>query len=155
MLNTTAFINRQEGIKKISNILQFQIGNQNGEFEEEKDIEEKKRLTSYLDTSKFDLNAKKFLFRIREEKETNEYNVTLKCRHPDRYVSALYDLSSPMKNTKAKFEEDIISPFVSKFSISSEFQDKRNPNIKSIGELQFLFPGLNELNDIPSTEGLK
>jgi hypothetical protein len=134
--------------------LQFQIGNQNGEFEEEKDIEEKKRLTSYLDTNKFDLNAKKFLFRIREEKETNEYNVTLKCRHPDRYVSALYDLSSPMKNTKAKFEEDIISPFVSKFSISSEFQDKQNPKIKSVGELQSLFPGLNELNDIPSTEGL-
>jgi uncharacterized protein YjbK len=115
MLNTTAFINRQEGIKKFSNILQFQIGNQNGEFEEEKDIEEKKRLTSYLDTSKFDLNAKKFLFSIREEKETNEYNVTLNCRHPDRYVSALYDLSSPMENTEAKFEEDIISPFVKVF----------------------------------------
>jgi hypothetical protein len=60
-----------------------------------------------------------------------------------------------MKNTKAKFEEDIISPFVSKFSISSEFQDKQNPKINTIGELQSLFPGLNELNDIPSTEGLK
>jgi len=44
---------------------------------------------------------------------------------------------------------------LSKFSISSEFQDKQNPKIKSIGELQSLFPGLNELNDTPSTEGLK
>ena len=44
---------------------------------------------------------------------------------------------------------------MSKFSISSQFQDKQNPKIKSIGELQSLFPGLNELNDIPSTEGLK
>ena len=115
MLNTTAFINRNEGIKKLSDILQFQLKNQNGEFEEN-DIEEKNRLTRYLDTSRYDLDAKKFLFRVREEKETNEYNVTLKCRHPDRYVSALYDLSSSMKNMKTKFEEDIITPFVSKFS---------------------------------------
>jgi uncharacterized protein YjbK len=112
MLNTAEFVNRKEGIKKLSDILQFQIRNQNGEFQDE-GIEEKKRLTWYMDTSRYDLNAKKFLFRIREEKETNEYNVTLKCIHHDRYVSALYDLSSPIKNMKTKFEEDIISPFVS------------------------------------------
>lgn len=57
MLNTTAFINRNEGIKKLSYILQFQLKNQNGEFEES-DIEEKNRLTRYLDTSRYDLNAK-------------------------------------------------------------------------------------------------
>ena len=154
MLNTTAFINRKEGIKKFSDILHFHIGNQNGEFQEQ-DIEEKKRLTWYLDTSRYDLNAKKFLFRIREEKETNEYNVTLKCRHPDRYVSALHDLSSPIKNIKTKFEEDIISPFVSKFSLSAEFQDKRKPKINTMGELGSLFPGLKGLANIPSTETLK
>jgi len=155
MLNTNSFINRKEGIRKFSEILQFQLRNQNGEFEGEDDIEEKKRLTSYLDTNKYDLNAKKFLFRIREEKEINEYNVTLKCRHPDRYVSALHDLSSPRKNMETKFEEDIISPFVSKFSLSAEYQDKRKPKIDTIGELRSLFPGLDGLDNIHSTERLK
>lgn len=154
MLNTTAFINRNEGIKKLSNILQFQLKNQNGEFEEN-DIEEKNRLTRYLDTSRYDLDAKKFLFRVREEKETNGYNVTLKCRHPDRYVSALYDLSSSMKNMKTKFEEDIITPFVSKFSLSAEFQDKREPKFDTIEEFRTLFPKLNGLDKVPSTESLK
>jgi hypothetical protein len=83
-----------------------------------------------MDTSRYDLNAKKFLFRIREEKETNEYNVTLKCRHHDRYVSALYDLSSPIKNMKTKFEEDIISPFVSKFLF--QLNSKKSENQRSI-----------------------
>jgi hypothetical protein len=59
-----------------------------------------------------------------------------------------------MENTKAKFEEDIISPFVSKFSISSEFQDKQNPKINTIGELKSLFAELSGLDNIPSTEGL-
>jgi hypothetical protein len=154
MLDTTAFINRNEGIKKLSDILQFQLKNQNGEFEEN-DIEEKNRLTRYLDTSRYDLNAEKFLFRVREEKETNEYNVTLKCRHPDRYVSALYDLSSSMKNMKTKFEEDIITPFVSKFSLSAEFQDKREPKFDTIEEFRTLFPKLNGLDKVPSTESLK
>jgi hypothetical protein len=154
MLNTAAFINREEGIKKFSEILQFQLRNQNGEFEE-LDTEEKKRLTWYLDTSRFDLHAKKFLFRMRKEKDANEYEVTLKCRHPDRYVSALYDLSSTMKNIKIKFEEDIISPFVSKFSLSAEFQDNQKPRINAIGELQSLFPKLSGLDKLLPSESLK
>jgi hypothetical protein len=56
MLNTAEFVNRKEGIKKLSDILQFQIRNQNGEFQDE-GIEEKKRLTWYMDTSRYDLNA--------------------------------------------------------------------------------------------------
>jgi hypothetical protein len=35
MLNTAEFVNRKEGIKKLSDILQFQIRNQNGEFQDE------------------------------------------------------------------------------------------------------------------------
>jgi hypothetical protein len=152
MLNTTEFINRQEGIKKVLGIIHSQIKNQDGEFE--KDIEEKKRKTWYLDTSKYELNASRFLFRIREEKEADEYNVTLKCRHPDRYAAALHDLSSPIKHIKMKFEEDIITPFISKFSPSAEFQDVQKPNIDTIKELESTFPGLKTL-DISSDERLE
>ena len=60
-----------------------------------------------------------------------------------------------MKNMKTKFEEDIITPFVSKFSLSAEFQDKREPKFDTIGEFRTLFPKLNGLDNIPSTESLK
>lgn len=73
--------------------------------------------------------------RVREDKESNKYTVTLKCRHPDRYISAAYDLSGPT-NHKIKFEEDIIAPFVTKFSISAEFNVDREPQINSLEDLK-------------------
>ena len=152
MLKTTEFIDRIAGIKNVSNILQSQIENQNGEFKE--DIEDSERQTWYLDTSRYDLNAKKFLFRIRGEKKANLFNVTLKCRHPDRYASAQHNLSSPIKHIKIKFEEDILSPFVSKFSLSGEFQEEQKPKIDTIKDLETVFPGIKSL-DIPSTELLR
>src|SRR5215467_178045 len=92
MLKTSEFADRKLGIKSVSEILCSQMEHQNGKFKE--DIQEKKRRTWYLDTESYDLNMNKFLFRIRKEEETSEYNVTLKCRHPDRYMSAQHDLSN-------------------------------------------------------------
>jgi hypothetical protein len=64
-----------------------------------------------LDTLNFRLKFKNFFLRVREDKESNKYHITtLKCRYPDRYILASYDLSSPMKKSTIKFEEDIIPP---------------------------------------------
>jgi hypothetical protein len=58
----------------------------------------------------------------------------LKCRHKDRYISANYDLTSSIKNEYVvKFEEDIIAPYVSKFSMSAKYKDKEKPEIHNIG----------------------
>jgi hypothetical protein len=59
--------------------------------------------------------------RIREDKKSNKNHSTLKCKYPDRYISSSYDLSNSMKKSIIKFEEDIIAPHVSKFSISSPY----------------------------------
>jgi hypothetical protein len=93
------------------------------------------------------------LFRIR--KEPDEYDITLKCRHHDRYIAASYDLSSPIKKLKeTKFEEDITSPFQSKFSLSSKFEAEQDPELNTFQELESILPVLKNLG-IPSGESLK
>jgi hypothetical protein len=67
----------------------------------------------------------KFLLRIRQEEETVEYNMTLKCRHADRYLAASYDLSSANKNAQMKFDEDIRTPFISNSSLSVSFEEHK------------------------------
>jgi hypothetical protein len=62
--------------------------------------------------------------------------------------------SSPIKHIKTKFEDNILSPFVGKFSLSAEFQNEQKPKIDTIKELESAFPGIKSL-DIPSTEKLK
>ena len=52
----------------------------------------------------------------------------------------------PKKKVKNKFEEDIIEPFASNFSLSATFETKDEPDIESFGELTSIFPGLSVLN---------
>lgn len=104
----------------------------------------KSRKTWYLDTAKFNLNRDlKFLLRVRKTKDAQDYDVTLKCRHPDRYLSASYDLSSEDKDAKIKFEEDISTPFISKFSLSASFEDSNLPDLSNINDLKHIFPNLD------------
>jgi uncharacterized protein YjbK len=148
MLKTSEFVDRKIGIKKVSEILRSQIEYQSGKYKE--DIKEKNRRTWYLDTESYDLNIKKFLFRVRKEEETNEYYVTLKCRHPDRYMSVQHDLSSHVSSTEYKFEEDVLSPFVSNFSLSSEFKFNQKPEFDTVESLEHYFPGIKGLGILSS-----
>jgi hypothetical protein len=84
------------------------------------------------------------LLRIRQEKD-NLYSTSMKCRNPDRYVSASFDLSSNKQKIKSKFEEDIIGPFASNFSLSATFQTKSEPDLRSFKDLVSIFPGLSGL----------
>jgi hypothetical protein len=72
--------------------------------------------------------------------EQNRYDITLKCRHPDRYISASYDLSHPadyhrLKFKGFKFEEDITTPFYSKFSSQAKFGDHKKPELKTFQDI--------------------
>ncbi len=115
----------------------------NGKFKPDSDLKQKFRRTYYLDTPNFRLQSKNFFLRVREDKESNKYDITLKCRHSDRYISASYDLSSSMKKSTIKFEEDIIAPHVSKFSISVNFEEYQEPEINNLEKLKTIFPGLH------------
>jgi hypothetical protein len=152
MLKSSRFGNVQKGIEETFEIIRSEIG---ANIKFDKSIKEKKsRRTWYLDTRNYKLNeGNKFLLRIRQDHETGEYDTTLKCRHPDRYLSASYDLSSPKKNLKFKFEEDISTPFISKFSHSASFYDNKQPDLGNFRDLKQIFPNLNV--DISETESLR
>ena len=141
MLKPSKFRDVRIGIDEISEFIETKSG---ADLKFEKDIEEKRRRkTWFLDTTTHSLYGRnKFLLRVRKEEGTGEYDTTLKCRHPDRYISASHDLWSPRKNIKFKFEEDISIPFISKFSISASFQEGKMPDISNVRELTHIFPNL-------------
>ena len=143
ILKPKIFQDLNEGIKKVQKIIDKEVEMLNGKFIPDSDLKQKFRRTYYLDTPNFRLKSKNFFLRVREDKESNKYDITLKCRHPDRYISASYDLSSSMKKSTIKFEEDIIAPHVSKFSISVNFEENQEPEINNLEKLKTIFPGLH------------
>ena len=99
MLEPSKFSDILKGIDKILEVIESKTGD-DAKFE--KEVKEKKRRkTWYLDTVDFTLNYRhNFLLRIREEEVTSEYETTLKCRHPDRYLSAFSDLQALRRISK-------------------------------------------------------
>jgi hypothetical protein len=142
ILKPNLFKEFNSGIKKIQEVIDTEVKKLNGRFKSrDSDLKLKHRNTYYLDSSDFRLNSKNFFLRIREDKKSRKYDVTLKCRHPDRYISSAYDLSD-LKIYDTKFEEDIIAPHISKFSTSVNFEQDQKPKFNSIEELGSIFPGL-------------
>jgi uncharacterized protein YjbK len=132
MLNTNEFKERDEGIKNFLDLIESRIKLLNsgqGREEEirfEEKVKEKKGTVWYMDTKNFELNANKFLLRVRREND-EEYITDLKSRNPDRYISASYDFSSTTKDDiKIKFEEDIISPLSANFLFQRRLKHKKN-----------------------------
>jgi uncharacterized protein YjbK len=141
-LKPNLFKEFNSGVKKVQEAIDTEVNKLNGMFKSrDLDLKLKRRKTYYLDTSDFRLNSKNFFLRIREDKKSRKYDVTLKCRHPDRYISSAYNLSD-LKKYDTKFEEDIIAPHISKFSASVNFEQDQKPKFDSIEELRSMFPGL-------------
>jgi len=141
MLNVDRFKDRQQGVEAFSRIVGFLAGKEGGEITEPQDTEEK-RITSYLDTPELALRQQGFSLRLRDETGSDGgFQVNLKYRASDRYLSASRDLSASEKG-KPKFEEDILPPFVSKFSHSMTIKKKTTPELSSIEQVSALFPGL-------------
>jgi hypothetical protein len=148
ILNNMKFEEKEYGIEKFVNVVKNLL---QGSTEPEGEAhfipirDYKKRSVWYLDTIDSKIKDSSFLLRIRKEND-EEYVTSLKCRSPDRYIASSYDLSSDKQEVKSKFEEDIIAPFGSNFSLSATFETKNEPHIESIGDLVSIFPGLSELN---------
>jgi hypothetical protein len=123
----------------------------------------------YIDTPDHQLKENKFLLRIRKEKLENDkmvYTIDLKCRNPDRYIAASYDLISNLEEivneVEFEFEEDLVPrvdnakdikpDFTSKFSQSVSFREGKEPKLKQFKDLLDFFPALSELNIDPHTE---
>jgi uncharacterized protein YjbK len=137
------FKNLNKGIKKFQKIIVAKVDALNGTFELDPNIKLKYRRIYYLDTVNYKLRSKNFFLRVRKDKQSNKYTTTLKCRHPDRYISAEYDLSGPT-NHNVKFEEDIIAPHISKFSMSASFNSDQEPKLNNLEDLSKMFPELGK-----------
>jgi len=126
MLNVDRFKDREQASQEFLSLLDFLVKKERGsaveEQNDEEQNEEERRQTSYLDTPEGALHQQGFALRLREEDDDEEgFQINLKYRASDRYISAAQDLSSPQKG-KTKFEEDILPPFISKFSHSTSIE---------------------------------
>ena len=142
MLNSHRFKDRNQASEEFQELIGFLIKKEGGEVVEKQNKEET-RHTSYLDTPQFALRQNGYSLRLREEK-ADEFQLNLKYRDADRYVSAGKDLSSS-SNGKLKFEEDIIPPFTSKFSHSNSIESNEKPRLDHMSAVTSLFPGLKEI----------
>ena len=142
MLNTDRFKDRIKGAEEFLNLITFLIGKEGGSVVEKQD-EEEHRQTSYLDTPQFALHQNGFSLRLREQ--AAHFQINLKYRDSDRYISAAQDLSGSAQG-KLKFEEDILPPFISKFSHSNSLETDTAPHLETMKDVISLFPGLTRLN---------
>jgi uncharacterized protein YjbK len=102
MMNAHRFKDRDPGAEEFLDLITFLITKEGGTVTEQQNKEER-RQTSYLDTPQFALRQNGFSLRLREE--ADGFQLNLKYRDADRYISASKDLSASSKG-KIKFEED-------------------------------------------------
>ena len=145
MLNTDRFKDRTQGAQEFLNLIDFLIKKDGGIIIERQDKEERRK-TSYLDTAELALKQQGFALRLREEGRAEDgFQINLKFRASDRYLSAAQDLSSD-QGGKIKFEEDVLPPFVSKFSHSSSIKTNAMPDLSSMDKVISFFPGLKQFD---------
>lgn len=154
MLKTDRFSNRDAGSGEFMDLVAILIENQGGEVT--KDFEEKERRVWYLDTPAFALRQKGFILRLRREMEADkQFKLTLKYRHPDRYLASNSEMAvSPMAEDKyreddddieTKFEEDILRASVSKLAHSTSIRMNGRPVLNTLADAIDIFPGLETL----------
>src|SRR5215211_209226 len=94
MLNVDRFEDRERASEVFLSLLGFLVSKERGSVVEEQN-EEERRQTSYLDTPEGALRQQGFALRLREEDDDEEgFQINLKYRASDRYISAAQDLSS-------------------------------------------------------------
>jgi len=109
------------------------------------------RLIRFFDTDSHFLHDDDYIVREREDVATGEREVTLKFRHPDRYIASDRSMeAAAAEGVKTKFEEDVKPPFVSVFSFSTTQPLESGAALKQMSDVATLFPGLSDaLDDLP------
>jgi hypothetical protein len=105
-----------------------------------------RRLIRFFDTDEHAINGRSYIVREREDIDTGEREVTLKFRHPDRYVAADRSMDAvDASGVKTKFEEDVKPPFVSVFSFSTTQPLESGRILEQLEDVVDLFPGLADV----------
>jgi hypothetical protein len=99
------------------------------------------RAITFFDTTNQDLNAGSYVLRERREIESREREVTLKFRHPDRYVAQDRNMDArDSEEARSKFEEDIKVPFLSLYSFSTTVPIGKHRSLDELADAARLFP---------------
>jgi hypothetical protein len=123
-----------------------------GSFEE---IKHRRRVRFY-DTSDHLLHESSYVFRERVDADTGAREMTLKYRHPDRYVAADREMSASGQDAETKFEEDVKPPFASVFSFSTTAPVGPEDAFDTLRHVAELYPGLPDaLDDLPEHVALE
>ncbi|NET59096.1 MAG: hypothetical protein F6K47_24020 [Symploca sp. SIO2E6] len=105
----------------------------------------KERIVKFYDSSEHGLRANNYVFRERVTLGTRKREVTLKYRHPDRYISQDRDLSAAnVKKGKTKFEEDIKLPFIKLYSFSTKQRISEKKSLNKLKDISELYPALKK-----------
>jgi hypothetical protein len=142
ILNNDRFHDREQGCREFWQLVEYLVKEDDGTIDKKQNDDEELRKTWYVDTSELALQRSKFILRVRQEED--EYKTTLKYRSSDRYLSAAQQIDS--LGGKLKFEEDIMPPFISKFSKSAAVKTVGKPVFETVADMIKTFPGLQQLN---------
>ncbi len=144
MLNASLFLGDQDLLLR-STILfwrDFKRLIKNAVFDTDGDLDsiEPIRKVGFYDTTSRSLNKNKYIFRLREHSD-NHKQITLKYRHPDRFISQDRNMNSyKAELDEKKFEEDIKLPFKSLYSFSNTIDIQDDQKFHNIKNIEYLFP---------------
>ena len=106
---------------------------------------EKQRTVRFYDSVDCRLRENNYVFRERVDLSTGKREVTLKFRHPDRYISQDRDMAADDKaNGKTKFEEDIKLPFIKLYSFSTKQPISADKILNKLNDPGDLYPDLKK-----------
>jgi hypothetical protein len=113
-----------------------------------------RRFIRFYDTPRRDLKANAYIFRERVDLDGMLREMTLKFRHPDRYLAQDRDMGAVAgAHARTKFEEDIKPPFQSLYSHSTTQRIASTKTLDTLKDLDHLYPGtrptLERLKDTP------
>jgi hypothetical protein len=101
-----------------------------------------RRSIRFYDTPGHRLNENLYIVRERAALDGSTREITLKFRHPDRYVAADRDMRSALAGrVKTKFEEDIKPPFQQLYSFSTTVKVPADQPLAKIKHVVEMFPG--------------
>lgn len=108
----------------------------------------KRRAIRFYDTQEHRLQQQAYIFRERVDVVSGEREVTLKYRHPDRYVAQARNMeAADTERGSSKFEEDIKPPFQSLYSFSTTQKIADDKHLNRMNDSGRLYPGLPEQLD--------
>ena len=102
----------------------------------------RRRRVFFLDTAEHGFNSQCYLIRECVDETSGDRRLTLKFRHPDRYVTQDRDMTAWVAHEPGRLEEIVSPPYDSVFTHSTTIGIGPTTEVRRVEQLLALFPGL-------------